>query len=88
MNTEDIRGRVDDALTHQSLDAENYAEKAWAVVPDAARLLAAIEAVNGALDDWEAAIPFPDAEKSQQWYSLGKRHAAERIRFEITEALK
>ena len=50
---------------------------------DRSALLAAVDAVLEVLDNWDAMVPFQDAEESQRWYSLGKRHAAERIRAEI-----
>jgi hypothetical protein len=49
---------------------------------------AAIDAVTARLDEWDAMEPFPDVDKTQAWYSLGKRHASEAIRFEIREALE
>lgn len=41
---------------------------------------ARIERVEAQLNEWASFKPFPDAEKSQRWYSLGKRHAADSIR--------
>jgi hypothetical protein len=49
---------------------------------------AAIDAVTARLDEWDAMKAFPDADKTQEWYSLGKRHASESIRLEIAEALE
>ncbi|MDQ5860689.1 MAG: hypothetical protein M3536_00300 [Actinomycetota bacterium] len=45
----------------------------------------ALANVTEVLDGWAAEIPFEDAEESQRWYSLGKRHAAERIRLELAD---
>ena len=41
---------------------------------------AKLDAVTTILDEWASLKPFPDAEETQRWYSLGKRHAADRIR--------
>jgi len=54
---------------------------------DRAELLAIIERVEEVLDNWTAEVPFQDADESQRWYSLGKRHAGERIRAEIRGGL-
>jgi hypothetical protein len=45
-----------------------------------------IAGVTDVLDNWQAEVPFQDAEETQRWYSLGKRHAAERIRFELADS--
>jgi hypothetical protein len=45
---------------------------------------AALERATAILDEWDSYKAFPDAEDSQRWYSLGKRHAADAIRAAIT----
>jgi hypothetical protein len=45
---------------------------------------AALDRVEAQLADWASLKPFPDADDSQRWYSLGKRHAAEAIRTALT----
>lgn len=52
-----------------------------ALVRDQAAKLGRVEAQ---LDEWASYKAFPDAEESQRWYSLGKRHAADSIRAAIT----
>ncbi|MBP3044857.1 hypothetical protein KKR91_01295 [Arthrobacter jiangjiafuii] len=55
---------------------------------DAPKLIAALEAVESVIAEHEARTPFPDADKIDKAYSLGKRHAYDRVRYEITEALQ
>ena len=45
---------------------------------------AKLDRVEAQLDEWASFKPFPDAEDTQRWYSLGKRHAADAIRAAIT----
>lgn len=46
---------------------------------DVIALLDIIDNLSAETVRWLSAEPFEDAEKTQQWYSLGKRHAAEFI---------
>ena len=43
---EPIQKRLNDALTHQTLEPSDYADMAWTTMPDTARLLAAVKAVT------------------------------------------
>ena len=43
---EPIQARLNDALTHQTLEPSDYADMAWKTMPDTARLLAAVKAVT------------------------------------------
>jgi len=45
---------------------------------------ARLDAATAILDEWASYKAFPDAEESQRWYSLGKRHAADAIRAALT----
>jgi hypothetical protein len=45
---------------------------------------ARLDAATAILDEWATYKPFPDAEDTQRWYSLGKRHAADAIRGALT----
>ena len=46
---------------------------------------ARLDAATVRLDEWASYKAFPDAEESQRWYSLGKRHAADAIRSALTK---
>lgn len=55
---------------------------------DVPKLIAALEAVEAVIAEHESRAVWPDADKVDKAYSLGKRHAYDRVRHEITEALK
>lgn len=46
---------------------------------DVIALLDIIDNLSAETARWLSTVPFEDVEKSQEWYSLGKRHAAELI---------
>lgn len=77
-------GQVGQALEHNA----DFIAHARTDVPLLLALVreqqAKLDRVEAKLDEWALFQPFPDAEESQRWYSLGKRHAADRIRAALT----
>lgn len=78
----------DEGEDEQDDHVRHNAEFIAAAPTDVARLVGAVEAVLAKLDEWDSFKAFPDAEESQRWYSLGKRHASASVRAAIENALK